>query len=87
MSNVTNPGHATIAGGTVYYLYAAPTAKADLKHELEVLQTFLAQWNANAGVCQLSYSIRSRSSPGRIIRTPRSSRRTPKRLPRRLVFS
>ncbi|KAI5831072.1 hypothetical protein K523DRAFT_319320 [Schizophyllum commune Tattone D] len=47
MSNVTNPGHATIAGGTVYYLYAAPTVKADLKHELEVLQTFLAQWNAD----------------------------------------
>ncbi|OJT02960.1 hypothetical protein TRAPUB_6499 [Trametes pubescens] len=40
------PGHAAITGATVYYLYDVP-ATADLKHELEVLQSFVAKWNAD----------------------------------------
>jgi len=46
-SQARNAGHAQITGGTVYYMYAAPTAPADLKNELQVLQSFLAAWNAN----------------------------------------
>ncbi|KAI0369094.1 hypothetical protein BV20DRAFT_1053394 [Pilatotrama ljubarskyi] len=41
-----NPGHAKINGATVYYLYEAPPTQ-DLKHELQVLQTFVTKWNAN----------------------------------------
>lgn len=44
------PGHAAITGATVYYLYDVP-ATADLKHELEVLQSFVAKWNADTPVC------------------------------------
>lgn len=43
------PGHAAITGATVYYLYDVPET-ADLKHELQVLQTFVAKWNADTPV-------------------------------------
>ncbi|KAI0351372.1 hypothetical protein OH77DRAFT_1429923 [Trametes cingulata] len=45
---MSNPGHAKITGATVYYLYTAPPTQ-DLKHELQVLQTFVARWNADTG--------------------------------------
>lgn len=43
------PGHAAITGATVYYLYDVPET-ADLKHELQVLQSFVAKWNADTPV-------------------------------------
>jgi len=65
-SQVTNPGQAQIAGGTVYYMYAAPTAPADLKNELQVLQSFLAAWNADTP-----------DNPALAPNTPRQRRKRP----------
>jgi len=40
-------GHATIAGGTVYYLHEAPSSNTDRRNELRVLESFLAAWNSD----------------------------------------
>ncbi|KAJ6579416.1 hypothetical protein B0H10DRAFT_2198689 [Mycena sp. CBHHK59/15] len=50
---MSNPGHATISGRTVYYLYVAPTDTGGLKNEPRVLRAFLDGLNANTGVCHL----------------------------------
>ncbi|TFK68437.1 hypothetical protein BDN72DRAFT_898144 [Pluteus cervinus] len=42
-----NPGFARVQGGIVYYVFAAPREKVELKNELKVLQAFLAAWNAD----------------------------------------
>lgn len=47
---MSNPGHATINGERVYYLYTAPKNQTELEHELRVLRDFLAAWNNDSEV-------------------------------------
>jgi hypothetical protein len=53
-------GFAKFTGATVYYIYAAPSSQTDLKAELTVLQTFVANWNTDKAV---SLASAARFSP------------------------
>jgi len=62
---MTNPGYAKINGGTVYYIFAAPSTNAALRNELAVLESFLAAWNADKSVREPSalLNLLMRSTP------------------------